>query len=191
MNFATVESGETLEVGLIGRDGVIGVPMFVGDTTMPCDGIVQIGGGARRISIEHLRHEMLTSDALQSALARFAQVTLMRSMQMSVCNAFHSLEQRCIRWLLTANDLLGYDDLPLTHELIATMLGVHRPSVTAVLRALHTGGLIDESRGSIVIRDRRSLEAQCCECYRLMRVEQQRLLGIAIGDWSGGGVSGV
>ena len=98
-------------------------------------------------------------------------------MQMSVCNMFHPVEQRCIRWLLTVNDLIANGDLPLTHDLMATMLGVHRPTVTLVLRSLDKAGLVSESRGRIVIRDRRRLERSCCECYRSMRNEQHRLLG--------------
>ena len=101
----------------------------------------------------------------------------MRSMQTSVCNMFHPVEQRCIRWLLTVNDLIANGDIPLTHDLMATALGVHRPTVTLVLRSLHKAGLVNESRGHIVIRDRRRLEQSCCECYRSMRSEQHRLLG--------------
>jgi Mn-dependent DtxR family transcriptional regulator len=96
---------------------------------------------------------------------------------MSVCNMFHSADQRCIRWLLTVGDLIDNGDIPLTHELMATMLGVHRPTVTIVLRTLHKAGLVDERRGLILIRDRRRLEGACCECYRVMRDEQRRLLG--------------
>ena len=96
---------------------------------------------------------------------------------MSACNMFHSVEQRCVRWLLTVSDLINNGDIPLTHELMATMLGVHRPTVTVVLRSLHRAGLVNEKRGLILIRDRRLLEKACCECYRVMRDEQRRLLG--------------
>jgi Mn-dependent DtxR family transcriptional regulator len=98
-------------------------------------------------------------------------------MQMSVCNVFHSVEQRCVRWLLTVSDLINNGDVPLTHDLMATMLGVHRPTVTVVLRSLHKAGLVDERRGLVLIRDRSHLEKACCECYRVMRDEQQLLLG--------------
>jgi CRP-like cAMP-binding protein len=174
---STLESGESLEVGLVGRDGLAGISVFPGVSTMPCDGIVQIAGDAHRISADVLRTELLTNEALHSTLCRFAQVLLIRSMQMSVCNMFHSVEQRCIRWLLTVSDVHGNGDLPLTHDLMATMLGVHRPTVTLVLRSLYRDGLVGESRGRIVIRDRPRLERSCCECYRSMRDEQRRLLG--------------
>jgi Mn-dependent DtxR family transcriptional regulator len=90
---------------------------------------------------------------------------------------FHPVEQRCIRWLLTIRDLIAQDDIPLTHDLLASTLGVHRPTVTVVIRSLHHAGLVDEERGRIVIRDPDRLAAACCECYRAMRDEQHRLLG--------------
>jgi len=172
-----LETGETLEVGLVGRDGLAGTAVFPGITTMSCDGIVQIPGLCLRIGADTLRREIQTLESLHSAIARYAQVLLIRSMQMSACNMFHSVEQRCIRWLLTVNDLVEDDAIPLTHELIATMLGVHRPTVTLTLRALHRAGLVNETRGRVLIRDRRKLEAACCECYRAMTDEQRRLLG--------------
>jgi CRP-like cAMP-binding protein len=174
---STLESGQSLEVGVVGRDGLAGTAVFPGITTMSCDGIVQIPGAAQRISAEALRQALLADETLYSTLGRFAQVLLVRSMQMSVCNMFHSVEQRGVRWLLTVSDLIDNGDIPLTHDLMATMLGVHRPTVTLVLRALHNAGLINEARGLIEIRDRRGLEKACCECYGLMREEQRRLLG--------------
>ena len=173
---AGVESGQTLEVGLVGRDGFAGIAVFPWMPTMACEGMVQIAGKADRMSADVLRRELPQNDALLAAVGRYSQALHVRCMQMSACNMFHSVEQRCVRWLLSVQDLVG-SDIPLTHELIAIMLGVRRPTVTLVLRALHQAGLIDEHRGRIVIRDRSRLEAACCECYRLMRAEQQRLLG--------------
>jgi CRP-like cAMP-binding protein len=172
-----LESGQTLEVGLVGREGVAGTAVFPGVSWMPCDGIVQIAGTAYRISAAILRRELLADESLYSAMGRFAQLLHVRCMQMSVCNMFHAVEQRCIRWLLTVNDLSGSADVPLTHELIAVMLGVHRPTVSLVLKSLRRAGLIDEERGHITLRDRKKLEAACCECYGVMRAEQERLLG--------------
>lgn len=174
---STLESGDSLEVGLVGRDGLAGTAVFPGITTMSCDGVVQVPGVAQRISADVLRQEVLADETLYSTLGRFAQVLLVRSMQMSTCNMFHSVEQRCIRWLLTISDLVNTSDVPLTHDLMATMLGVHRPTVTLGLRSLHRAGLVNESRGLIVIKDRARLEKACCECYRVMRAEQRRLLG--------------
>ncbi|HET7699025.1 MAG TPA: Crp/Fnr family transcriptional regulator [Vicinamibacterales bacterium] len=174
---STLESGQSLEVGLIGRDGLAGTAVLPGITQMSCDGVVQIPGLAHRMSAEILRREVLGDETLYSTVGRFAQVLLVRSMQMSVCNMFHSVEQRCIRWLLTVSDLINNGDIPLTHDLMATMLGVHRPTVTVVLRSLHRAGLVNEKRGLILIRDRDRLQDACCECYRVMRDEQWRLLG--------------
>ena len=174
---STLESGKSLEVALVGRDGLAGTAVFPGITTMSCDGVVQVAGAARRISAETLRREVLADETLYSTLGRFAQVLLVRSMQMSTCNMFHSVEQRCIRWLLTVSDLVDNGDVPLTHDLMATMLGVHRPTVTVALRTLNRAGLVDEKRGLIVIKDRAGLEEACCECYGVMRDEQRRLLG--------------
>jgi CRP-like cAMP-binding protein len=173
---AHLESGDALEVGLVGRDGLAGTSVFPGISTMSCDGMVQVPGWAYRMGADELRRQLLTNQSLYSAIGRYAQVLLVRSMQMSVCNTFHSVEQRCVRWLLMVNDLLCHDDIPLTHDLIATMLGVHRPTVTLVLRSLHKSGLIGESRGHVRLRDRSGLEAACCECYGVMSDEQRRLL---------------
>lgn len=174
---STLESGESLEVGLVGRDGFAPTAVFPGISTMSCDGVVQMPGVACRISADILRHEVQADQGLHSALGRYAQVLLIRSMQMSVCNVFHSVEQRCVRWLLTISDLLDKSEIPLTHDLMATMLGVHRPTVTVVLRSLHNAGILSEMRGRLVIRDRGRLEQACCECYWVMRSEQRRLLG--------------
>jgi CRP-like cAMP-binding protein len=144
---------------------------------MSCDGVVQIQGAAQQITADVLRREVLANETLHAMLGRFAQVLLGRSMQMSICNVFHSVEQRCARWLLTVSDLINNGDIPLTHDLMATMLGVHRPTISVVLRSLHKAGVVDETRGLILIRDRRRLEEACCECYRVMRKEQRRLLG--------------
>jgi CRP-like cAMP-binding protein len=129
------------------------------------------------MTADALRRELLIDQGLYSTIACYAQVLLVRSMQMSACNMFHSVEKRCIRWLLTVNDLTRDDDLPLTHELIATMLGVHRPTVTTVLGLLQRSALIDVQHGRIRLRNRPGLEAACCECYGIMRAEQARLLG--------------
>lgn len=172
-----LESGETLDVGFVGRDGLAGTAVFPGVTTMSCDGMVLVSGRALRISAEVLRRELLANESLHLIVGRFAHVLLDRSMQMSACNRFHPVEQRCIRWLLTVRDLIGRDEIPLTHDLLASTLGVHRPTVTVAIRSLQRAGWLDEERGRMVIRDPDGLAAACCECYRAMREEQFRLLG--------------
>ncbi len=136
-----------------------------------------IPGTAQRMSADVLRRALVDSQPLHSVVGRFTRLLLVRSMQLSVCNLFHTVEERCIRWLLTVNDLIGDSDIPLTHELLATMLGVHRPTVTLAVRSLHHAGLVEENRGRILLRDCQGLEDACCECYRVMRDEQRRLLG--------------
>lgn len=173
---SSLASGESLEVGLVGRDGVAGT-ISPGITTMPCDGIVQIPGVAQCISIDVFYRESLADARLHAILGSWVQLQIARTMQLSVCNMFHSVEQRCVRWLLTVSDLLDNGCIPLTHELLATMLGVHRPTVTQVLRSLHNARLVDESRGRIEVRDRGRLEKTCCECYRVLRDEQRRVIG--------------
>jgi CRP-like cAMP-binding protein len=172
---SSLESGEALEVGLVGRDGLAGA-VLPGITTMACDGIVQIPGMAHRISVDVVGREMLADERVASILGGWVQLQLARTMQLSVCNMFHSVEQRCVRWLLTVSDLIDTGSIPLTHELLATMLGVHRPTVTHVLRSLHRAHLVNESRGRIEVRDRAGLEQACCECYGVLRDEQRRLL---------------
>jgi CRP-like cAMP-binding protein len=174
---STLESGESLELGIVGRDGFVPPALVPGVTTMPCDAVVQVPGLAWSISAEILRHEAMSDDSLYATLGRFTQLLLARSMQLSVCNVFHAVEQRCIRRLLTIGDLIDGDEIPLTHDLMAALLGVHRPTVTLVLRSLHHAGLVNGTRGHIAIRDRGRLESACCECYRAMRDQRGRLLG--------------
>jgi CRP-like cAMP-binding protein len=173
---STLESGQSLEVGLVGNDGLAGTAVCPGVTVMSCDGVVQIPGAAWQISADVLRRELLADETLYTTVGRFVQVLLARSMQMLACNMFHSVEQRCVRWLLTVSDLVNNREIPLTHDLMATMLGAHRPTVTLVLRSLYRAGLVNETRGRIEIRDRGLLEKACCECYGIMRAEQKRLL---------------
>jgi hypothetical protein len=120
---STLESGESLEVGLIGRDGFTPPAVFPGITMMPCDGVVLVPGLACRIDADVLRHEVLADAVLYSTLGRFAHFLLVRSLQRSVCNIFHSVEQRCIRWLLTIGDLTDDGVIPVTHDRMAAMLG--------------------------------------------------------------------
>jgi CRP-like cAMP-binding protein len=174
---ATLESGQSLEVGLVGRDGLAGAAGVPDVMTMPCDGVVQIGGDAQRIDAEVLNRELLASETLNVTIRRFAHLLLVRSMQMSACCKFHSVEQRCARWLITVGDVIDTPDIPLTHDLLATTLGAHRPTVSFALGALSKAGLISERRGVIVLRDRHGLSRTSCECYRLLRAEQRRLLG--------------
>ena len=172
-----LDSGETLEVGLTGRDGIAGAVALPNFDSMPCDGIVQIRGVAHRLDAALFRQSLRNFEALSLAVGRYAHLLLVRSMQMQLCDMFHPVEQRLTRWLLTVSDLLASADVPLTHELLATMLGVRRPTVTLVAGSLQRAGLIDEKRGQLTIRDRERLETACCDCYRLMCEQQEKVLG--------------
>ena len=173
----TLDSGETLEVGLTGRDGVVGAGALPAIHSMPCDGIVQIRGVAHQLDAALFRQALRGYEPLATRVTRYAHLLLVRSMQMHLCNVFHPVEQRLTRWLLTVSDLLASLDIPLTHELLATMLGVRRPTVTLALGSLQRAGLIDEKRGQLTIRDRDRLEAASCDCYRLMCEQQVKVLG--------------
>lgn len=178
---AASDSGETLEVGLIGRDGFAGAVALPGVSSMPCDGIVQFPGLAYRMDAGSFAESLRNFEPLAGAVARYAYLLLARSVQMQMCNMFHPVEQRLTRWLLTVNDLLASADVPLTHELLATILGVRRATVTLVVGQLRRAGLIEERRGRISIRDRDRLEAACCDCYRLMCEQQAKVLGYSCG----------
>lgn len=158
-------SGQVLEVGLVGRDGCAGAPVVDGVT--PCvDAVVQIPGAAWRIDLTLLRRELARSPALAAQLDAGLQRLCAEAMRIAACNMFHPAQQRCIRWLLKIADLVGRHEVPVTHELMATMLGVRRSTVTLVLRALHARGLVVEHRGRISLVDLPGLEAACCECRR-------------------------
>jgi CRP-like cAMP-binding protein len=174
---SALQSGQAVEVGLVGRDGLAGMTIVGSPPAMTCDGIVRVAGDALRIGASVLRREMLADHALQAAVASFGEVMFARSMQLSVCNAFHSVEQRAARWLLSVADLIGHAEIPSTHDAMAAVLGVRRPTVTLALRALAGTGSLVETRGRIVLRDRVLLEDACCECYETMRLERRRLLG--------------
>ena len=178
---AALDSGETLEVGVIGREGVAGAMTLPDVGSMPCDGIAQIPGVAYRLDAGLFRQEERNFEPLSLVVGRYANLLLVRSMQMQLCNTFHPVEQRLTRWLLIVSDLLASADIPLTHELVATMLGVRRPTVTLVVGSLQRAGLIEERRGRITIRDRERLEAACCDCYRLMCEQQVKVLGYSCG----------
>jgi CRP-like cAMP-binding protein len=172
-----LNDGEVLDVALVGKDGIAGVAMLPGVNAMPCDAGVEIGGVALRLSVDALKDVVRQSPPLHELLGRYAYSLFASGVQTAACNNFHPVRKRCARWLLMTHDLVESDEFPITQNLLATMLGVHRPSVTIAARALHVAGLIDYHHGHMKIRNRRGLEAASCDCYGVMRDEQQRLLG--------------
>lgn len=174
---ATLEDGEQVEVGVVGREGLVGLPLVFDDDRSLVEARVQMEGTALRIGAAALRAEMDRSAALRGvllhyALAFHAQVTLT-----AACNARHAIEHRLARWLLTAHDRAGADEFAMTHEFLSLMLGVRRPGVTIAAGMLQKAGLIRYGRGRMTVVDRPGLEAASCECYHTVRHEFARLLG--------------
>ncbi len=175
----TTAEGTTAEMGLVGNEGVVGIALFMGGDTTPNQAIVQVAGDAFRLQAQALRAEFRRGGPLQLALLRYTQALLTQISQTAVCNRLHPVEQRLCRWLLLTHDRVDSDELRMTQEFIAHMLGVRREGVTVAAHDLQEAGLIRYSRGHITILDRQGLEATVCECYRVVKHESDRLLGQA------------
>ena len=174
-----MEDGATVESGTIGREGMSGLPIILnaGQTTMPT--FCQIPGEAARVRAEHVRDLYEQSPEARRVLNRYVHTVVVVGSQSSACNALHRVEARMCRWLLMSSDGIGSDDLHLTQEYLAAMLGVRRAGVSETVGKVEEGGLIRHSRGHIVIVDRAGLERCACECYRVVKGEYERLLGPA------------
>ncbi len=173
----TMRDGMTAEMGVVGNDGVVGISLFMGGGTTPNQGIVHIAGEALRMPAKALLDEFSRGGAVQLLLLRYAQALITQISQTAVCNRLHSVEQRLCRWLLLMHDRVNSDELLMTQELIASILGSRREGVTTAAGRLQDARLIRYSRGHIMILDRPHLESQVCECYRVVKDEFDRLLG--------------
>jgi CRP-like cAMP-binding protein len=173
----TMENGSSAEMGMAGHEGLVGVALFMGGNTMPNRAVAQRAGGAVRMEAKVLQDEFARGGAFQRLLLRYTQALLTQVSQTAVCNRLHAIEQQLCRWLLLSHDRLDSDELVMTQELIAKMLGVRREGVTAAAGRLQEQGLISYVRGRIRILDRRGLEAAVCECYKVVKDEYDRLLG--------------
>ena len=171
-----MENGASAEMGMAGREGLVGVALFMGGNTMPNRAVIQSAGGAVRMRAQVLRDEFARGGAFQRLLLRYTQALLTQMSQTAVCNRLHAIEQQLSRWLLLSHDRLDSDELVMTQELIANMLGVRREGVTAAAGRLQEQGLISYVRGRIRILDRPGLEASACECYKVVKDEYDRLL---------------
>jgi len=171
-----MEDGNTVEVGLFGCEGVLGLLGAL--VTREAFGryIVQMPGTASRISFERLIEARNASPSLKHLIMRYGEALLAQTFQTVSCNAIHVVEARCCRWILSMRDRADQDTLPLTHEFLAEMLGVQRSTVSVVIRTLQTAGLVRQSRGGITVIDRDGLEDTACECYAKIRRIYQRLL---------------
>ncbi|MEH1873261.1 Crp/Fnr family transcriptional regulator [Nostoc sp.] len=173
----TMQDGSTVEAGLVSNEGMVGIPVILGDNTTTTTAFVQIAGAAMQINADVLRAEFNRSGAIQTVLLRYVQAVYSEMAQGSACNRLHTLEERLARWLLTVSDRLESEDFLLTQEFISQMLGVRRSGVTVAASTLSRAGMISYQRGHISILNREDLEATSCECYQLIQKEFARLLG--------------
>jgi CRP-like cAMP-binding protein len=171
-------SGETIEAAMIGREGVVGGLSALDSRISISRAIVQIAGAASVVDVDHVRHLAERSTAFHTTLIKHEQILLAQSQQSAACNATHTIEARLSRWLLRCRDLVGSEDLPLTQEFIAQMLGVRRTSVSIVANTLQQAGLIKYKRGHIRVTNLEGLRESACECYATVKSISDRLIGL-------------
>ena len=182
ISLATIDAkGGSVEVGSIGCEGLAGLPIFLGTDQSTGRLVAQIGGEADRMEAAALQQETARLPELRRLLLLYTQAFLTQVGQSTACNRLHTAERRLARWLLICRDRLGRDDLPITHETIAHMLGVRRATVTEAAGNLQQHGMIRYRRGVVTILRRERLETAACECYRIVRAEFDRLLGVRVG----------
>ncbi|MGP1677996.1 MAG: Crp/Fnr family transcriptional regulator [Burkholderiales bacterium] len=174
--FYVMEDGASAHFALTGSEGVIGVTSFLSGESTPGEAVVLSAGHAYRLGAELVRNEFRHDGLLPQLLLRYIQALIAQTGQIAVCNRHHTLEQQLCRWILTSLDRLPSNELKMTQELIADMLGVRRESVTDAAGKLQKAGLIHYNRGRIAVLDRPRLEAQVCECYAVVKREYERLL---------------
>lgn len=166
---ASASDGRSVEVGLVGREGMVGMPVTVGMKTGSFRAIMQIAGAGLRVQSMILEQALLAAPQLRDDLSRYAMVRGMQTAQLVACNRLHDIDQRLARWLLMCQDRVDAPELCLTHEFLAQMLGSGRPSVTLAAGTLETAGIIENHRGTVRILNRKNLEDAACECYRVIQ----------------------
>ncbi|HQU17317.1 MAG: Crp/Fnr family transcriptional regulator [Chromatiales bacterium 21-64-14] len=171
-----MEDGASAEIAVVGKEGILGIALFMGGESTPSRAIVQNAGHGYRLKAQLLKNEFHRAGPLMHLLLRYTQALITQMAQTAVCNRHHSIHQQLCRWLLMSLDRLPSNDVTMTQQLIANMLGVRRESVTEAAAKLQDIGLILYSRGHITILDRPGLEAQACECYQVVKKEFDRLL---------------
>lgn len=173
----TMKNGDSAEVGTIGNEGMVGLPVIFGDSQAPTSVYMQVAGQGLRMRAKTFWQEMQRSASLRTAMLHYAHAFFNQVAQSAACNTFHVLERRCCRWLLMTHDRMQSNEFQLTQEFLAMMLGVQRPGVTIAAGALQRAGLIHYSRGHLKILDHAALVKRSCECYALSKREFDRLLG--------------
>jgi CRP-like cAMP-binding protein len=171
------EDGSSVEAGMVGNEGMFGVNVFLGSVSTPLEAVVQLPGEGYCMRADVLRDEFKRGGQLQDLLLRYTQAFIIQLAQNAACNRAHHVEGQVAKWLLMCQDRSHSQELELTHEFIATMLGVRRPGVTETVGRLRDKGLINYVRGHITITDREGLEKLSCECYPLVKKEFARLVG--------------
>ena len=171
-----MEDGASAEIAVTGNDGLVGIALFMGGETTPSRAVVQSAGYGYRLKAAALKREFEQGGTLQHLALRYTQALITQMAQTAVCNRHHSVEQQLCRWLLLSLDRLPSNELTMTQELIANMLGVRREGVTEAAGHLQDAGLIHYSRGHIAVLDRPKLEKRVCECYAVVKREMDRLL---------------
>jgi CRP-like cAMP-binding protein len=171
-----MEDGASAEIAVVGNEGILGVALFMGGETTLNRAVVQSEGLGYRMKGHFLKNEFFRADSMQRLLLRYTQALLTQMAQTAVCNRHHSLDQQLCRWLLLTLDRLSVNQMKMTQQLIANMLGVRREGVTEAAGKLQTAGLIEYQRGWITVLDRVGLEARVCECYDVVKKEYDRLL---------------
>ena len=170
------ESGASAEIAVVGNEGAVGISLFMGGETTPSRAVVQSAGEGFRLEASVIKEEFNRSGPVMHVLLRYTQALITQMTQTAVCNRHHSLDQQLCRWLLLSLDRLRDNELVMTQELIANMLGVRREGVTESALNLQKAGLIKYSRGRITVMDRPGLEKRTCECYAVVKNEYDRLL---------------
>jgi CRP-like cAMP-binding protein len=171
-----MRSGASAEIAVVGHEGVVGLPLIMGGGSTPSRALVQSAGAGFRLAANLMLEEFERSGPVMHLLLRYTQSLITQMAQTAACNRHHSLDQQLCRWLLLSLDRLASNELVMTQELIANMLGVRREGVTEAAGRLHKAGIIDYHRGRIIVLDRGRLEKRTCECYAVVRKECERLL---------------
>ncbi len=171
----SLQNGDTVEVGVVGMEGIVGIPILLGAEGAPGRTFIQIAGSGYSIPAQKIKEEFERSVELRWRLQKYMQAFLVQSAQTAACNRLHNIEERLSRWLLSCRDRMETDQLHLTHDFLGQMLGAPRTTVTLAAGLLHRAGLIDYSRGTVTIQNRDGLENTACECYGIVRDEFNRL----------------
>ena len=179
---APLEDGKFMEVGLVGREGVVGLPIVLGDGTMTTEALVQMEGSALRVRPAELRAAFERNAGLRTLVLRYVLAHHVQVAQTAACNGHHAVDGRLARWLLMCHDRAERDEFPMTHEFMSLMLGSRRPSISVAAAVLQKAGMIRYTHGRMTVLDRAGLEAASCECYGVVREQFDNLLGVPAGE---------